>query len=79
MRDRLASVARARGTTMGALLDVESRRLQIEQRWTETEVAYEAMQRNDAAGWSSYLAELAALTAGEPDTTAAEEWPEYNP
>jgi len=78
VRDRLASVARARGTTMGALLDVESRRLQTEQRWTATEMAYEAMQRDDSAGWSSYLAELAELTAGEPDTTAAAEWPEYN-
>jgi hypothetical protein len=32
--------------------------------------------------WSSwvspYLAELGELTAGEPDATAREEWPEYN-
>ncbi len=44
---------------MGTLLDVESRRPQTEQRWTATEMAYEAMQRDDAAGWSRYLAELA--------------------
>jgi len=79
VRDRLASVARARGTTMGALLDAESRRLEIEQRWTAIEVACEAMQRKDPAGWQDYLGELAELTAGEPDATAAaEEWPEYN-
>lgn len=64
---------------MGALLDVESRRLQTEQRWRATETAYKTMQRDDAAGWNSYLEELAELTTGEIDSTAAEEWPEYNP
>ncbi|MPZ67234.1 MAG: hypothetical protein GEU83_17600 [Pseudonocardiaceae bacterium] len=78
VRDRLACIARARGTTMGALLDVESRRLETAQRWAEIEAAYERIQRSDPAGWQEYLGELAEVTAGEPDTTAAEEWPEYN-
>jgi hypothetical protein len=78
VRDRLACVARARGTTMGALLDAESRRLEAEQRWTEIEAAYERIQRDDPASWQDYLGELAEVTAGEPDTTAAAEWPEYN-
>lgn len=79
VRDRLAAVARARGTTMGALLEAESRRLESEQRWTDIEAAYLRLQRNDPTGWQDYLAELGELTAGEPDATAGEEWPEYNP
>jgi hypothetical protein len=79
VRDRLAAVARARGTTMGALLEAESRRLESEQRWTDIEAAYQRLQRNDPTGWQDYLAELGELTAGEPDATAGEEWPEYNP
>ncbi len=63
---------------MGALLDAESRRLETEQRWADIEAAYERLQRDDPAGWQDYLGELAEVTAGEPDTTAAEEWPEYN-
>jgi hypothetical protein len=78
VRDRLASVARAQGTTMGALLDIESRRLASEQRWAEIEAAYERMQRENPAAWADYMIELAEVTAGEPDATAAQEWPEYN-
>ncbi|MGH3825321.1 MAG: hypothetical protein ACRDRA_21150 [Pseudonocardiaceae bacterium] len=78
VRDRLAGIARARGTTMSALLDTESRRLEAEQRWSEIESAYERLQREDPEGWRDYLGELAEVTADEPDTTAAEEWPEYN-
>lgn len=78
VRDRLACIARARGTTMGALLDAESRRLEAEQRWTEIETAYERIQRDDPAGWQDYLGELAEVTAGDSDAAAASEWPEYN-
>ncbi|HET9256927.1 MAG TPA: hypothetical protein VFO16_17265 [Pseudonocardiaceae bacterium] len=78
VRDRLARIARARGITMGALLDAESRRLEADQRWAEIEAAYRRFQRDDPAGWQDYLDELAEVTAGEPDTAAAEEWPEYN-
>lgn len=77
VRDRLACIARARGTTMGALLDAESRRLEAEQRWIEIEAAYARIQRDDPAGWQDYLGELAEVTAGEPDAAAAA-WPEYN-
>lgn len=78
VRDRLAGIARARGTTMGALLEQESRRLEVEQYWSEVESAHRGMQRDDPGAWSEYIAELAEVTAGEPDTSAAEEWPEYN-
>ncbi|MCA1675986.1 MAG: hypothetical protein LC799_28705 [Actinobacteria bacterium] len=79
VRDRLSGIARARGMTMGALLDAESRRLEAEQRWVEIEAAYERIRRDDPDGWHEYLGELAEVSAGEPDATAAEEWPEYNP
>lgn len=78
VRDRLASIARARGTTMGALLDAESRRLEAEQRWLAIEASCGSLQRDDPSAWREYLVELGELSAGEPDTTAAEEWPEYN-
>jgi hypothetical protein len=60
-RDRLAAVARARGTTMGALLEVESRRLESAQRWTDIEAAYLRLRRDDPTGWQDYLAELGEL------------------
>jgi predicted transcriptional regulator len=80
IRDRLASVARARGTTMGVLLDAASRQLAAEQQWAEIEAGYERIQRGDPAAWSEYLGELAGWDAAsvEPDAAAAEEWPEYN-
>jgi predicted transcriptional regulator len=78
VRDRLAGLARARGTTMGALLETESRRLETEQRWSEIEAAYERIQRDDPAGWADYLGELAQVTAGDPDPAAEREWPEYH-
>lgn len=78
VRDRLSHIARARGITMGALLDAESRRLEIDQQWAAIEAGYGRMQRDDPAGWQDYLAELGELTAGEPDANAFEEWPEYN-
>lgn len=78
VRDRWAHVARARGTTMSALLDTESRRLEDEQRWVDIEAAYDRLRRDDPAGWEAYVHELAEVIAGEPDSTAAEEWPELN-
>lgn len=79
VRDRLAQVARARGVSMGALLDAESQRLVREMRWQEIEDAYGRLQ-GDPDAWRSYLAELEEWEAGvaEADAAAAEEWPEFN-
>jgi hypothetical protein len=77
VRDRLARVARARGVSLGALLDAESRRLEIEEQWAAIESAYACLQHEDPAGWTDYLHELHAVCIGESDSTAAEEWPEY--
>jgi len=80
VRDRLAAVAQARGTTMAALLDAESRRLESEVRWAAIEESYARLQREDPAGWQEYLDELRVWETGtgEPDRSAALEWPEYN-
>jgi len=63
---------------MGALLDVESHRLEIEQRWTEIEAGCERLQREDPRGWQEYVAELQRLSVGEADPSSSEEWPEHN-
>ena len=63
---------------MGALLEQESRRLEVEQHWSEVEAAHRRMQRDDPGAWDDYIAELAKVTTGEPDASAAAEWPEYN-
>lgn len=48
----------------------------MEQRWAEIEAAYERIRRQDPDGWHDYLGELAEVSAGEPDATTAEKWPE---
>jgi predicted transcriptional regulator len=79
-RDRLAYLARARGTTMSALLSDVAERLETEQRWCDIEAAYERMQREDPDRWVEYLGELAEceVNTATTDTAAAQEWPEYN-
>lgn len=80
VRDRLAGVAKARGTTMVALLADIAARLEAEQRWADIHAAYERLQREDPEGWAEYTAELAEWDAGTAgrDIGAAEEWPEFN-
>ncbi|MGH9294299.1 MAG: hypothetical protein ACRD0B_03115 [Acidimicrobiales bacterium] len=78
VRDRLARVARARGTTMAAMLEDESRRLEVGQRWRAIEIAYDRLRREDPAAWHEYLGELERPSSGEPDTSAVKEWPEHN-
>lgn len=64
---------------MGALLSSIADKLEYEQEWTEIEESYARLRREDPAAWQDYLRELTEWDAGgEPDTTAAEEWPEYN-
>jgi len=79
VRDRLAQVARARGVSMGILLDVESQRLLREQRWREIKDAYRRLQE-DPDSWQGYLDELAEWESGvtDADVTAGEDWPEFN-
>lgn len=80
VRQQLAEVARARGTTMTALLAAIAEQLEVEQRWAEITAAYERYRTDDPTGWDEYLQELTSWEAatGEPDIHAAEEWPELN-
>lgn len=71
-------MAKARGLTMGALLDLESRRLEREQLWARVEADCRRLQHEDPASWTDYLRELDEVEAGEFDSVAAAKWPEYN-
>jgi hypothetical protein len=79
VRDRLATVARARGITMAALLRDVSSELESRMHWDIIEAAYERLQREDPKAWSQYVAELHAWDSVSSDLgNAADEWPEYN-
>jgi hypothetical protein len=79
VRDCLASVARARGITMAALLRDVCSELEARQEWVIIEASYERLKRDDPNGWAEYLGDLDAwdsVASGLGD--AADEWPEYN-
>ena len=78
IRDRIAAVARARGLTMGALLEVESLRLEREVKWQQVEADCARLQHEDPDGWAEYLRELDEVCATEVDAEPGAEWPEYN-
>jgi hypothetical protein len=81
IRDRLVEVARARGVTVGGLLQSVAEQLESEQMWVDIENSYARLQREDPAGWQEYLNELAEWEDADLDDLtkgAAEEWPEYN-
>lgn len=77
VRDRLADVARARHTTMRALLAGVADQLARDQGWADIFAAYDRL-RDDPQEWAEYSAELASWDGGgDRDTDAAAEWPEY--
>lgn len=79
VRDRLASVARAQGVTMAALLRDVSSELAARQQWNVIEASYERLRTEDPVGWTEYLAELGVWDAVTGDLgDAVAEWPEYN-
>ncbi|MGH4021500.1 MAG: hypothetical protein ACRDT0_20165 [Pseudonocardiaceae bacterium] len=77
-RDRPRRWHRAIGGLRGPFRGVPGPQHRPARHWAEIEAAYERIQRTDPDGWQDYLGELAQTSAGEPDATAAEEWPEYN-
>ncbi|HEU0042032.1 MAG TPA: hypothetical protein VFQ15_06765 [Jiangellaceae bacterium] len=79
VRDQLAVVARARHTTMRALLADVAGRLQVEQRWSDIDAGY-ARLLDDPGQWADYRNELQSWETGSDDTDnqAAAEWPEYS-
>jgi hypothetical protein len=80
IRDALAAVAKEDfgGVTLGdalAALLKEHRHVVMAR---QVEEGYARLQR-DPEEWADYMAELSSLDGlHEVDTTAAEEWPEYN-
>ena len=77
VRDQLAEVARARHTTMRALLEDLVEQAHREQRWAEISEAYARLQA-DPDQWAEYRAEVESWDAGgDVDTSAAAEWPEF--
>ncbi len=77
VRDRLADVARSRQTTMRALVADLADKAARDQHWAEINAAYARLQANPEQ-WNDYRADLDDWdTAGDDDTSAAEEWPEY--
>jgi plasmid stability protein len=77
IRDRLAARAAAHGRSLGAELDAILRELD----WQAIEAAYRRLAERPGE-LAAYLAEaesIAAVGLEELATTAAEEYPEYNP
>lgn len=79
VRDQFASVARARGLSMAALLRDVATELEERQRWAVIEASYERLRTSDPQAWSEYLAELDGWDSAAADPgDAVAEWPEYN-
>jgi hypothetical protein len=79
VRDQLASVARARGITMAALLRDVASELEARQQWVMIEASYQRLASEDPKGWTEYLNELAGWDSAASDLgDARTEWPEYN-
>jgi hypothetical protein len=79
VRDRLASVAKARGVTMASLMRDISSELEARLRWSVIETAYQQLRQEDPQAWAEYVAELDAWDSAAADPGhAVEEWPEYN-
>jgi predicted transcriptional regulator len=53
VRDRLAALARERGTTMGALLAEATSRMEREAFFVKARRQLEELQRGDPAGWKA--------------------------
>lgn len=79
VRDQLASVARAQGITMAALLRDVASELEARQQWAMIEASYQRLMGEDPKGWSQYLTELDGWDSAASDLgDARAEWPEYN-
>jgi hypothetical protein len=77
VRDRLAAQARSHGRSLGAELSA----MLDEMTWQGIEAGYRRLAANEDE-YSAYRAETAEWTSADLDrlaTTAADEYPEYNP
>jgi hypothetical protein len=64
VRDRLAELARARGTTMGALLAEVTDRLEREAFFETANQQLNALRRDDPAAWNAHRSESRSWQAG---------------
>jgi len=76
VRDRLAILARERGTTMGALLAEVTERLEREAFFTKAREQLTLMRHEDPAAWEADRAEAASWRAGtDRDTLSSQDTP----
>jgi hypothetical protein len=74
VRDRLAALARDRGTTMGGLLAEATERMERDAFFATARQQLERLQRDDPAGWRAYRAESLEWQRGtDADTLTSED------
>jgi predicted transcriptional regulator len=79
VRDCLASVARARGLTMAALLRDVCSELEARQEWAVIEASYQRLKGEDPQSWAEYVTDLEAWDSVTSDLgDSGHEWPEYD-
>jgi predicted transcriptional regulator len=71
VRDRLAVLARERGTTMGALLAEATERLERETFFTRAREQLERLHRDDPVAWEADRAESRSWQAGTDRDTVS--------
>jgi predicted DNA-binding protein len=64
VRDRLATLARERGTTMGALLAEATERLEREAFFSHAHAQLERLRQEDPQAWDAYRGESELWQAG---------------
>jgi predicted transcriptional regulator len=76
VRDRLAALARERGTTMGALLAEATERLEREAFFTRAHQQLESLREEDPHAWETDRAESRSWQAGtDRDTLSRDDEP----
>jgi hypothetical protein len=77
VRDSLATIAKARGITMSALLRDVCSELEARQEWAIIEASYERLKREDPQGWAEYVSDLEAWDSVSAEIgDEAHEWPD---
>jgi hypothetical protein len=81
VRDKLRALADEDHVTLGDLLGRLAERERYQRDMRRANEVMDRMQREDAAAWQEYVAELRAFdvgTARDGLTAAVSDWPEYN-
>jgi hypothetical protein len=76
IRDRLAALAKERGTTMGSLLVEVTERLEREAFFARAHEQLSRLQEDDPSAWAADLTEAAAWQSGtDRDTLTSQDEP----